>query len=108
MDHPGYSECSTGSGGRMRSSLRALLCGLGALMSVLTVPLGAAAPTAAADGGVIGGSPASTDTQPWVVALSSRERFGPERSGQFCGGAVVAPTTVITAAHCFSRGILGD
>ncbi|MDF4253023.1 serine protease [Streptomyces sp. WMMB303] len=56
---------------------------------------------------VIGGSPVSAEAHPWVVALSSRARFGPRRSGQFCGGALVGPRTAVTAAHCLSREVLG-
>ncbi|WP_424641815.1 S1 family peptidase [Embleya sp. AB8] len=50
--------------------------------------------------GVVGGSPADTATYPWTVALSSRAEYGSARSGQFCGGTVIAPTKVLTAAHC--------
>ncbi|HSA49630.1 MAG TPA: serine protease [Yinghuangia sp.] len=49
---------------------------------------------------IVGGSPTTTSENPWVVALSSRQTFGSERSGQFCGGALIAPTRVLTAAHC--------
>ncbi|MYW05287.1 serine protease [Streptomyces sp. SID3343] len=49
---------------------------------------------------IVGGSPADTDTYPWAVALSSRATYGSARSGQFCGGTVIAPTKVLTAAHC--------
>ncbi|WP_435242127.1 S1 family peptidase [Streptomyces cucumeris] len=91
----------------MRRSFRSLL-------AVLAVPLSAAlalvlispAP-ATADRGVVGGQAVRTVEAPWVVALSSRAVFGTTRSGQFCGGAVVTPTTVLTAAHCLSRAVLG-
>jgi secreted trypsin-like serine protease len=49
---------------------------------------------------IVGGSPADTATYPWAVALSSRITYGSARSGQFCGGTVIAPTKVLTAAHC--------
>ncbi|MGW1409823.1 S1 family peptidase [Streptomyces sp. NPDC002403] len=65
-------------------------------------------PARAAEGGVvIGGQPAHVKDNPWVVALSSRDRFGESRAGQFCGGVVVAPKKVLTAAHCLSRAALG-
>ncbi|MYS87998.1 S1 family peptidase [Embleya scabrispora] len=49
---------------------------------------------------VVGGIPADTATYPWAVALSSRAEYGSARSGQFCGGTLIAPTKVLTAAHC--------
>ncbi|WP_197349796.1 S1 family peptidase [Streptomyces bathyalis] len=61
----------------------------------------------ARDRAVVGGRPVDAAEHPWVVALSSRDRFGNTRSGQFCGGALVGARTVITAAHCLSREVLG-
>ncbi|CAM5493547.1 serine protease [Streptomyces griseorubiginosus] len=70
------------------------------------IPLVAAAP-AAADSIVVGGFPVDVSTAPWTVALSSRDRFGGTRAGQFCGGVAVDPTTVLTAAHCMGENVLG-
>ncbi|WUH90507.1 serine protease [Streptomyces sp. NBC_00433] len=80
---------------------------MAALLPALAVPLAAPAAPAAANGVVVGGAPTSTDSDPWVVALASRERFGSSRSGQFCGGVAVGPRTVVTAAHCFGQEALG-
>lgn len=41
------------------------------------------------------------------MALSSRDRFGGTRAGEFCGGVAVGPTTVLTAAHCMGEDVLG-
>ncbi|MFI2212284.1 S1 family serine peptidase [Streptomyces sp. NPDC020141] len=76
------------------------------------IPAGALAPPAssapaAADSIVVGGYAARAADSPWVVALASRDRFGGTRGGQFCGGVLVAPTKVMTAAHCLSRTVLG-
>ncbi|MDP9614017.1 S1 family peptidase [Streptomyces demainii] len=90
----------------MRRSLRSLpvlaVPLVAALMMVLTAP----AP-ATADRVVVGGHPARTVEAPWTAAVASRALFGGKRSGQFCGAAVVSPTTVLTAAHCLSRAVLG-
>ncbi|MFE2110810.1 S1 family peptidase [Kitasatospora sp. NPDC059463] len=76
------------------------------LLAALPAPLlalGPAAPAAQArpQGRIVGGGTVSTDDHPWMVALASRQQFGSGRSGQFCGGALVTPTKVVTAAHCF-------
>ncbi|WP_405469888.1 serine protease [Streptomyces canus] len=70
------------------------------------IPLASAAPVAA-DSIVVGGFPVDVSKAPWTVALSSRDRFGGTRAGQFCGGVAVAPTTVLTAAHCMGEDVLG-
>ncbi|NLU73793.1 serine protease [Streptomyces sp. HNM0575] len=75
---------------------------LGVLLALLP-----ASPARAGDRVVVGGHPVDAEQHPWVVALVSRDRFGDERSGQFCGGALVGARTVITAAHCLSREVLG-
>lgn len=70
------------------------------------IPLAAAVP-AVADRIVVGGFPVDVAQSPWTVALSSRDRFGGTRAGQFCGGVAVGRTTVLTAAHCMSEEVLG-
>ncbi|GAA2487869.1 serine protease [Streptomyces gobitricini] len=77
-----------------------------ALVATAVLPLSTPAP-AAADSVVVGGEPVRASDSPWAVALSSRDRFGGTRAGQFCGGVVVAPTKVVTAAHCLGPTVLG-
>ncbi|WP_063784072.1 S1 family serine peptidase [Streptomyces sp. SBT349] len=80
------------------------------LFTALLLVLPAALPptySLAAGAAVVGGDPARVADHPWAVALGSRELFGPERAGQFCGGAVVGPRTVVTAAHCLRRPVGG-
>ncbi|MET8543896.1 serine protease [Kitasatospora sp. NPDC004799] len=84
------------AGRRRRAAVLALL----AAVPVPLVALGTAAP-AEAQRRVVGGTAVSTADHPWIVALASRQQFGSGRSGQFCGGALVTPTKVVTAAHCF-------
>ncbi len=80
-----------------------------ALLVALPVSLVALGPAASAEPQrrIVGGAPSTSGEHPWVVALASKQQFGSGRSGQFCGGALVTPTKVVTAAHCFydeSRG----
>ncbi|GGY25629.1 S1 family serine peptidase [Streptomyces djakartensis] len=63
---------------------------------------------ATSDRVVIGGFPVEASDSPWTVALSSRNRFGGTRAGQFCGGVAVGRSTVLTAAHCLSEEVLGE
>ncbi|CAG6392905.1 serine protease [Streptomyces cocklensis] len=86
---------------------RRAVIAVAALLPALAVPLAAPAAPAAANGVVVGGAPTTTGSEPWVVALTSRQRFGSARSGQFCGGVAVGPRTVVTAAHCFGQEALG-
>ncbi|MEU5111217.1 serine protease [Streptomyces longwoodensis] len=92
-----------------RSFVRALVRPVVMAAAVMAIPLGTAAQAAeAAPGGVVvGGFPVDVSQSPWTVALSSRDQFGGTRSGQFCGGVAVGLTTVLTAAHCMSRDVLG-
>ncbi|KPI14191.1 Trypsin [Actinobacteria bacterium OK074] len=85
-----------------RPLVRALALGAAAAV----IPLASPAP-ATADSIVIGGYPVDVAQSPWAVALSSRDRFGGTRAGQFCGGVVIGPSTVLTAAHCLGSPVLG-
>lgn len=51
---------------------------------------------------IIGGSSVAEGTgYPWMVAVG--ENIGEEKIDWYCGGALIAEKTVITAAHCVSR-----
>ncbi len=45
---------------------------------------------------IVGGQEADEGEYPWMAAIYS----GTPSSGQYCGGTLVAPTVVVTAAHC--------
>ncbi|MFD5826783.1 serine protease [Lentzea sp. NPDC060358] len=51
---------------------------------------------------IVGGTPAQVADTPWVVAITTAD-------GQLiCGGALVAPDKVVTAAHCVTnKGVIG-
>ncbi|MFJ4978347.1 S1 family serine peptidase [Streptomyces coeruleorubidus] len=74
--------------------------------AAIALSVGPSGPVAA-DRVVIGGFPVDASESPWTVALSSRDRFGGTRAGQFCGGVAVGRSTVLTAAHCVDKEVLG-
>ena len=50
---------------------------------------------------IVGGTPTSTTAYPWQAALVYDSRFGlNDFQGQFCGGSLITPQIVQTAAHC--------
>ncbi|MBA4862614.1 trypsin-like serine protease [Streptomyces sp. PSKA54] len=60
--------------------------------------------TGTVDAKVIGGTDTSITTAPWMAQLWYYDDRGTtdesDDLGFFCGGAVVAPTKILTAAHC--------
>lgn len=87
--------------------MRSLFAGVLAIgVAAAVIPLVSPAP-ATADSVVVGGFPVDISQSPWTVAISSRDRFGGTRAGQFCGGVVVDRSMVLTAAHCLSAAVLG-
>ncbi|MFI6621975.1 S1 family peptidase [Streptomyces sp. NPDC050528] len=89
-----------------RPLARALTRPLVLAAAASAIPL-VSASAVAADTIVVGGFPVDVSVSPWTVALSSRDRFGGTRAGQFCGGVAVGRTTVLTAAHCMGDDVLG-
>ncbi|MET7288764.1 serine protease [Streptomyces sp. NPDC005573] len=90
-----------------RSVVRTLVRPLVLAAAATAIPL-IGATASVADSVVVGGFPIDVSQAPWTVALSSRDRFGGTRAGQFCGGVAIAPTKVLTAAHCLADDVLGS
>ncbi|MQA14667.1 MAG: trypsin-like serine protease [Pseudonocardiaceae bacterium] len=87
--------------GRLAARLALLVMAAAAMLT----PAATAAPSAlgppsppggSAEPRIVGGSDTSTDEYPWMVALTDAA------DSPFCGGALVAPDRVVTAAHCVS------
>ena len=74
----------------------------GVRFAALALALLASPGVALGDGGadIVGGSSTTVEEWPWQVAIASPPdgRDGFDR--QFCGGSLVSPTAVVTAAHC--------
>jgi hypothetical protein len=87
---------SSGSGGRGRIAPATLAAAALCVTAAAAVAPAGANPTPR----IVGGEPTPAGAYPWMTALV---RAGEEpRKGHICGGALVAPTRVLTAAHCLA------
>jgi secreted trypsin-like serine protease len=68
--------------------------------SVVALAVVAALFASSPSGAVVGGSPADEGEYPWMAAIYSGSS---PSNGQYCGGSLVAPRLVVTAAHCVNE-----
>src|SRR5215211_2415098 len=91
-----------GSGSRSRAWLVAALAGV--LLAGTLASGGSAGASVGRDASprIVGGSPTTIGEWPWQAALAGNDAIyaGSGYQRQFCGASLVAPTIVITAAHC--------
>ncbi|ANB09361.1 serine protease [Streptomyces ambofaciens] len=74
---------------RARSTVAALATAGAAVTAMLAAPSAVAAPQP-----IVGGSTTTTSAYPFVMQITDASQ------NQFCGGTLVSPTKVVTAAHC--------
>lgn len=87
---------------RILRRLAGAVCALAGLVALAAAPAAAAPAPGRMHLMVVGGTPAPAGAWPSTVAVV--DAGADAAAGQFCGGTVIAPTAVLTAAHC----VIGD
>ena len=62
------------------------------------------APPSRPTAGIVGGGDAPSTEFPWMVTLYDGDHPDSSWDGHFCGGSLIAPDAILTAAHCVEYG----
>ncbi|WP_184707699.1 trypsin-like serine protease [Rhizobium lusitanum] len=92
----------------MESTICRIFCILAISVSMVSPLHAQQTPNGDEDGGrVIGGQPAAKGKWPWQVKIFAPDPAQRGRFGGHCGGALIAPRWILTAAHCVTDGRSG-
>src|SRR6187551_29951 len=89
---------------RVRKSGRRMICGVLCMLLSSLALAGPAEASGGASASIVGGTTALSEEWPWAAFILAVDQRG---EGFSCTGTVIAPTLVLTAAHCVEDIITG-
>lgn len=84
----------------MRPRRFAVFVAIATVLTFAAAPSAAAQPTPGDQPHIIGGHPAADGEYPFMASLQLKAAPGTGLDKHFCGGTLIDPFTVLTAAHC--------